>query len=137
MTIKVTFTFETVEEAAAFITGKATPTTPMEKPKRVRASRPETPVENAAPMSVEEQATGLTPEQVAKIEPVKAAPKVPNAPVQAVATASLEAVRNALREVFNTKGAAAATEVLKQFGAARVGEVKPADYAAFIKACAK
>ena len=69
--------------------------------------------------------------------PVKAAPKAPNTPVQAVAAATLDTVRVALREVFNTKGAAAATEILKQFGAARVSDVKPEDFAKFVATCAK
>jgi len=87
--------------------------------------------------------------------PVKAAPKAPNAPVKAIAeapapvapktsapppppapAATLDAARAALREVFNTKGAKVATDILTTFKATRISDVKPADYAAFIKACA-
>ena len=94
----------------------------------------------AAPAVVGTLATGAPVVVAPGVEmpaPVKAAPKAPNAPVQAMAAATLDGVRVALREVFNARGATAATELLKQFGAARVGEVKPEDYAKFVAACGK
>ena len=132
MTIKLTFEFDTVAQVRSFVYHLPFEDGEVESPpapksattKRVRTARPEAPVEAAAPVAE-------TP------APVKAVPKVADAPVQAVAAVGLDAVRGALREVFNVKGAAAATELLKQFGAARVGEVKPADYDKFIAACGK
>src|SRR3990167_10552785 len=67
--------------------------------------------------------------------PVAAAPKAPNQPVQAVQTATHDSVRTALREVFNTKGATVATAILQQFKAARISDIKPEQFADFIKAC--
>ena len=137
MTIKLTFEFATVDEVVAFLTrDQAQPAPVAEKPKRVRPARPEAPVENAATAYDIMHGRRAIPADE-ESAPVKAAPKVADAPVQAVAAVGLHAVRGALREVFNVKGAAAATELLKQFGAARVGEVKPADYDKFIAACGK
>ena len=131
--------------------------------KRTRRTKVEMAAANAAKNAVAPVADGAQPlygvkasaEPVAAAPtPVKAAPKAPNAPVKAIAdapapvapktsvpppppapAATLDGVRAALRDVFNTKGAAKATEILKQFGAARVSDVKPADFGAFIKAC--
>ena len=128
MTIKVTLEFDTADDVVQFF---KTQPSPVEKAKRVRIARPEAPVEFTAPVGVPDGPKLEVP------APVKAAPKAANAPVQAIVSATVDAVRSALREVFNTKGAAAATELLKQFGAARVGEVKPADYDKFIAACGK
>ena len=141
MAIKVTFEFNSIEDAAAFLVSKgvvAAPAATVEstpepvKVKRTRVARPETPVESAAPAKeIVIEKPVVTP------PPVKAAPKAPNAPVQAVAGVTLEAARAALKDVFNAKGAAVATQILKDFGAARIGEVKPADYHKFILACTK
>lgn len=49
---------------------------------------------------------------------------------------TLDSIRAALREVFNGKGASVATSILKQFSATRISDVKPDQYAAFLKACA-
>ena len=139
MTIKVTFTFNTPAEVTAFLalvnTAAPIHEVPTPKPKAKRTTPPATaPVEDAAPVkAVEKIPNGPI---YADPTPVKAAPKVPNAPVQAVAKVDADAVRIALRAVFNDKGAAVATEILKQFGAARVSEIKPEDAAKFIKACA-
>ena len=145
--IKLTFEFLTLDDVMAFLDRqhlkpvKEVPgvVVPLPKAKRT-APRPEMAAENAAPaqpvpVSVAVPTTAAKPE--AAPAPVKAALKVPNAPVQAVAKVDADAVRIALRAVFNDKGAAVATEILKQFGAARVSDIVPADYALFIKACAK
>jgi len=52
--------------------------------------------------------------------------------------ATVDTIRAALRAVFDAKGkgAAAATAILKQFGATRVSDIKPEQYADFLKACA-
>ena len=133
--IRISYQFATPEEAIAFlakannithlsreiVAPEEVVTLPAPPKRRGRpASRPEAPVESAAPAP----------------EPVKAAPKAPNAPVQAVAAANADEVRAALREVFNSPGGAkAAADVLKEFGATRISDVKPESYAAFIKAC--
>ena len=146
--INLTFAFETVEEARDFLNthfpgsraltpgdavkiprSKATRTTP----------RPETPVESAAPVVT--AAPVVAPPPLPGImpppAPIKAVPKAPNAPVQAVAEVNEAAVRAALREVVNTKGMKVAAEILKSYGATSVSQVKPEQYADFIKACGK
>ena len=134
--IRISYQFATPEEAIAFLAKANNIThlsreivapeevvTPPAPPKRRAKStpRPEAPVENAAPPMP---------------GPNKAAPKEPNAPVQAVAAVGADEVRAALREAFNSPGGAkAAADVLKEFGATRISDVKPEQYAAFVKAC--
>ena len=99
----------------------------------VQSSQP-----NAAPPRVltPEETTGHVPTIP---PPVKAVEKKPNTPVQAVAVTVAEvneaAVRAALREVVNTKSMKAAAEILKGFGATSISQIKPEQYAEFIKAC--
>jgi len=153
--IRITYEFQTEDEALQFLArDKAQPREAVQinitptAPKRGRPSKA------AAP-------TPTTPEQgspegaaILAVTSVAAAPKIVNQPVQAVAqapkpvapatsapppppapTATLDTVRAALREVFNTKGAQTATGILQQFGATRISDVKPEQFAAFIAAC--
>lgn len=135
MPIKVTFEFNSIEDAAAFLVSKGVVAAPAATVER-------TPEPVIPPAPSRRQAKAPAPAKEIVVEkpvvtppPVTAAPKAPNAPVQAVAGVTLDTAREALRDVFNTKGAAVATQILKDFGAARIGEVKPGDYAKFIAAC--
>ena len=157
--IRISYQFAPPEEAIAFLVKANNIThlsreivapeevvTPPAPPKRRGrpASRPEAPVESAAPQAktgflagVESVAAKLAAmDSDDKPEQIKAALKQSNAPVQAVAAANADEVRAALREVFNSPGGAkAAADVLKEFGATRISDVKPDQYTAFIKAC--
>ena len=144
MTIKVTLEFATEDDLvryfmrdivqnAPLVVNVAIPTPTPVKTKKA-AAKPDAPVKAEVPAARTAAEASVPPVAPA---PVKAAPKAPNAPVQAVAAATLGTVRIALREVFNTKGAAAATDLLTQFGAKRVSDVKPEDFAKFVAACAK
>lgn len=134
MTIKLTFEFQTFEEASTFLGRHVTPT---EAPKPKAAKKAATaPVVTAAPVGVESP-TAEQGQAAPLPEPVKATPKVPNAPVQAVAKIDEAAVRAALRDVVNNQSMKAAAEILKQFGATSISQIKPEQYADFIKACQK
>jgi len=151
MTIKVTVEFQTIAEAVAFLApaAAAVQLTIDSAPKPRIRSKPAT----AAPV-VDAGAQNDNP------APVAAAPKVPNQPVQAIPQAPVppvstppvaatvvsdsglqqataEGVRLALREVFNKRGAKVATELLKSFGAASISQIKPEQYADFVKAAAQ
>lgn len=88
------------------------------------------------PAPVPPKPTAAVPVVTAPPAPI-IAPGVSKAEVKADGL-TLEAVRNALRVVFNKPGgtgAAAATSLLKKYNATSVSNVKPEDYAAFIKDC--
>jgi len=136
--LSITFQFDSEADAQAFLS-KISPTFPaagvkaevaVEKPARIRIRRA---VEKKADVPVTMPSVdggGAPAPSEPSPEPVPVtAPKVP------VGTASQEDVRSALRAVFNTKGAGAATELLKRFNATSVSTVKPEQYADFIKAC--
>lgn len=154
--ISLTFEFRTVDEAIVFL-GQQTSATPAkvktagertaapapaEAPvKRGRGRPPKNaapdaggptsaaaiPASAAAPVAAPPTAAPVAPEPAAS--PAAGAAAVPEAaqPSQADAQAALEAV-------FEAKGLVVAQGLLKQFGASRLREVKPADYAAFIAA---
>ena len=95
-----------------------------EKPKNPRG-RPRRQVaeplpESAAPVVASEQSQPLTGD---------------DAPVPAQQTYTAADVRAALQEVLNSKDMAACTAILGQFNAARVSELAPEQYAAFVAAC--
>ena len=150
--IRISYQFATPEEAIAFLAKANNIThlsreivapeevvTPPAPPKRrakvaTKAVAPTSEVPSAS--SVETPSVSRSAAAAPMPEPVKAAPKAPNAPVQAVAAVGADEVRAALREVFNSPGGAkAAADVLKEFGATRISDVTPEQYAAFIKAC--
>ena len=159
MSVKVTFTFNTPAEAAEFlaiVTPKTEPVTPAAVERRLAAANHA--AEIAAGKSVEKPAkpkvtpkvTPPAPRAEAAAEnaapaPVVAAPPMPMIvppPATPAATATtaltLDDVRAALRTVFNKPGgtgAQAATALLKKYNATSVSQVKPEDYAAFIKEC--
>ena len=130
--IRITYEFATENEALLFL----------------MRDKIQTPIETVKPKGSLRKATApvALPSEPAKADsvlggvapaPVKAAPKEPNAPVQAVAELNETAVRTALRDVVNTKGMKAAAEILKSFSASSISQVKPAQYADFVKACGK
>ena len=153
MTIKLTFEFPDVPAALTFLSqvdprqpGEDVVTMPI-APKRGRPAKVAAPTPTTSEQGSPAWAATLATS-------VAATPKVVNQPVQAVVqaskpvapatsaplpppepTATLDVVRAALREVFNTKGAQTATGILQQFGATRISDVKPEQYAAFIAAC--
>ena len=133
--IRITYEFETEDQALQFLArGKEAPGLAVEV--RPRGRPPKNAVaavqaETSAPQTA--SAVAATAPQTTT--PVTAVPKAPNQPVQAVQTSTHDSVRAALREVFNTKGATVATAILQQFKAARISDVKPEQFADFIKAC--
>ena len=144
--VQVTVEFETIEQAAQFLAHNEvqqmiTIHSDAPAPKRgrplkqnaVAAVQAETPAPQTASAVAATAPIGAAP-VVATPAPVAAAPKAANQPVQGIPT-SHDVVRTALREVFNTKGATVATAILSQFKAARVSDVKPEQFADFIKAC--
>ena len=146
MTIKVTLEFQTEDEVVRyFARDKVQITMQPEvliKPKATRRTTPKiapnaAPKEFVAQLHVDKE--GHIQAELVKPAPVKGAEKKPNTPVQAVAVTVAEvneaAVRAALREVVNTKSMKAAAEILKGFGATSISQIKPEQYAEFIKAC--
>lgn len=127
MTIKLTFEFQTYEEASTFLGRHVTPS---EAPKPKAAKK-------AAPVSLPSEPAKADSVPVAALAPapVAAAPKMPNDPGQTLATMNEAAVRAALREVVNTKSMKVAADILKDFGAISISQIKPEQYAAFVKAC--
>ena len=155
--IRITYEFDTEDQALQFLardkaqpvqlnlTAEARPRGRPPKQNAVAAVQAETPAPQTAHPVVAATApktavTGVPPVVApvgtpASQVPVAAVPKVANQPVQAVQTVTQDNVRTALREVFNTKGATVATAILSQFKAARVSDIKPEQFADFIKAC--
>ena len=132
--IRITYEFATEDEALRFLArDKAQP---AEAPKPKAARKATAPASQVVTEPSTAPSSAAAPTVVAP-EPIKAAPKAPNAPVQAVAELNEAAVRAALREVVNTKGMKAAAEILKNYGATSVSQVKPEQYVDFIKACGK
>lgn len=160
--ISLTFEFRTVDEAIVFL-GQQTSATPAkakaaidkgaastppasaEAPvKRGRGRPPKNaapdaggptsaaaiPASAAAPVAAPTNAdpAGSAQQAGTAAQPLTPSGEAPAAqPTQADAQAALEAV-------FEAKGLVVAQGLLKQFGASRLREVKPADYAAFIAA---
>ena len=131
--IRITYEFATEDEALRFLSRDKVQR-PLGAPTPKAAKKAATaPVVTAAPVVAPPPLPGIMPPPA----PIKAVPKAPNAPVQAVAEVNEAAVRAALREVVNTKGMKVAAEILKSYGAASVSQIKPAQHAAFSKACGK
>jgi hypothetical protein len=145
--IRITYEFATESEALGFLTGHQPVVAPDETVpvKAARASK-----KAAAP---ETQGTGAA--VTAKSEPTPPAAAAPqtaapttalNAPApagemakSAAAAPTADTIRTALMAVFKKpggQGAAAATAILKKFNATRVSDIKPEQYADFLKACA-
>ena len=133
--IRITYEFATEDEALRFLArDKAQPASVPPTPKV--ATKAVSPTSEAPRASAVEAPRASRSAETAPA-PVKAASKAPNAPVQAVAELNEAAVRTALRDVVNTKGMKAAAEILKNFSASSISQVKPAQYDAFVKACGK
>jgi len=146
--LSITFQFDSEADAQAFL-AKISPTIPavgvkaevtVEVPARVRVRKAtEKKADTPVTANTGAAAAGTPPNGEAGGVPLPSGPSLAPVPVTApkvpVGTASQEDVRSALRAVFNTKGAGAATELLKRFSATSVSTVKPEQYADFIKAC--
>jgi len=137
MSIKLTYEFDTEEQLSTFLLRGLTPA--VATPVQPAATAPVAPI--ATPPA--QPQTPVQPEVAAPVAPVaapaapaKASAKVPGQPVTIVQGATTNGIRAALRKVFNTKGATAATNILKEFGAVRVSDVPADKYADFLKACA-
>lgn len=126
---------EGVDVAGETPEAKSTPSA-SEKPKRGRKPKEET-VSGAETAQVSEHAQSVSAsataptisEEAATIEPDAA--EVP----AASSTLTLDDVRAALQKFTAAKGIPAGIELLGQFGAARVSEVKAEDFAAFVEKC--
>ena len=158
MTVTITFTFDTPAAAHAFLATVSTVAPIHEVPAPV-GPLPDGPAANLRPLAqpvstakpakpkVMPKVTPPAPRAEAAVE--NAAPVVvppapepvppPATPAATVSTAlTLDSVRAALRTVFNKPGgtgAQAATALLKKYNATSVSQVRPEDYAAFIKEC--
>ena len=143
--IRITYECETVEQAVQFLRGAIPDADTVAKQRATfaKAQKEAPPVVASTPIGSAIIAPGATGTGSAAAPTPLAAMKEPNKPVtvqpapppQPVGVSDVD-VRNALREVFNAKGAKIATELLKQFGAARVSDIKPEQYINFIEACA-
>ena len=138
--VRVTVEFETIEQAAQFLAHNEvqqmiTIHSDAPAPKRGRPPKQNAVAAVQAETPAPQTASAVAATAPQTTTPVTAVPKVPNQPVQAVQTSTHDSVRAALREVFNTKGATVATAILQQFKAARISDVKPEQFADFIKAC--
>lgn len=153
--IRVSLEFKTAQEALSFLSGLAEPvqqsapiaTVAGEAVVEVAKKRGRPRKENAQPevasntgsdvtalpssedpsteLPLAADVTGEEGEAPADETPLDASP----APV------TVETVREALKNVMETHGMPACTAILKQFGAARVSELKPEHYANFVDAC--
>ena len=128
--IRITYEFATEDDALRFLSRDKVQTS-VEAPKPKAAKKATPPVT----LPSESAKADSVPVLAAPPAPILAAPKAPTAPVQAVAELNEAAVRAALRDVVNTKGMKAAAEILKSFSASSISQVKPAQYAEFVKAC--
>lgn len=135
--IRVTYEFETEEQALVFLTRGGMQLTNIKRP----PSPPKAEVAEVQPV-IPIPLSNYVENAPARVEAV---PKIANQPVQAIPAAlptpkaptiiaDVSTVRAVLREVFNLKGAKVATDLLKQFGASRIGDLKPEQYIAFAKA---
>jgi outer membrane biosynthesis protein TonB len=104
---------------------------PAEKPKRAKKeAKPEAPAgEPASAPKAEDDAAG---EQSAPEKPAAFPASTTTAETKQVTYTEASA---AVVKVANTKGRAAAVEILAGFGAKTLGEVKASSYAAVIAAC--
>lgn len=78
-------------------------------------------------------------ESAPPVQEEAAAPSTPDAdkvPAASSTSASLDDVRAALQKYTQGKGVPAGIELLKEFGAARISELKEESYGAFIGRCA-
>ena len=132
--IRITYEFATEDEALRFLARDKAQPAEASKPKA--AKKATTPASQAVTEPCTTPSSAAAPTVVAP-EPVKAAPKAPNAPAQAVAEVNEAALRAALREVVNTRSMKIAADILKGFSATSVSQIKPEQYADFIKACGK
>jgi hypothetical protein len=141
--VKLIFEFDSAEQAADFLNSRvvhseAAPLapsvaqdTPAAKPSRGRPRKQaETP---AAPAPTPEVTPEVAPEPTPQPEPEAQKAETATEP-KAV---TIDDARQALRDLFNAKGATLASELLKEFGAIRVSDVKPEDYAKFVAKAAK
>jgi len=136
--IRITYKFQTGDEALQFLArDKAHPpveSRPVSRPRTTRAVAPAQTNGNEVPVAAASKVTNQPVQAVAGAPtPIALATSAP--PPPPAQTATLDTVRIALREVFNTKGAKTATGILTQFGAMRVSDIKPEQFAAFIAAC--
>src|SRR3990167_883462 len=107
-----------------------TPQAPAVEPPKKRTRRTKAPATS----------TPVVPETVSVMPDAQpAAEKKPNAPVAAMAVKPEDVAAKAralLMPVFNSKGGAAATEILKQFGVTRIVEFKAEQLSELAKVCA-
>ena len=112
----------TAAQVAAVVT-EAKPTTAAKE----TTAKKTTPAEKAEPAP-----TQPTAEAVAA-----AAPEKKDEPSEQAATPNYQATADAVTKLARTKGRDAAVAVLTKFGAAKLPDVKPEQFAAIIAACEK
>lgn len=113
------------------LTGEVIP--PEEKPKRGRKPKPD--AEAPAPGSViADYRAAMEAEQAAPMTAAEAETVMHPDAVQEPKEVPLEAVQDAIRSVAARFDTDACKDLLRQFGAGKSSEVKPADRAAFVQA---
>lgn len=133
MKIKISYEFDSVEEALAHLRPEApelvtAPETSLSEPATTapKTRKPRTP---RAPVTIE-QAAAPVPGPTTVDESATPAPDAA-APIS-YPTATHDEALHALRKTFNEKGASAASTLLGQFGAARFSEIPQARYGEFV-----
>jgi hypothetical protein len=145
--IKMSFTFETVAEAAAFLEGldgttrRPAETSPqpvpcavpgLGMPAALNTAEPSEPSKNAA-LAKRTRRTKAEMQAAAKMahDPIADAP----APAPTMPAPTIDAVRDALGQVMATRGIEAATDILTRHGVNRVGLLLPSAYASVLQDC--
>ena len=146
--IRITYEFATEHEALDFLAGHqpvvtsgdtaalALQTSPTQAPAAPRGrGRPP----KAATPAPAQEPVAAAPEPAAPVATLNAPAHAGETVKPATAAPTADTIRAALMKVFQAsggQGAAAATAILKKSNATRVSDIKPEQYADFLKACA-
>jgi len=139
MTIKVTFNFDSVSDAAEFLARNATGSTvsdirDVEQPTKPSEPRPFE--KEPLPFYPDPDAKEVAIQSVESPKKTRAKKKAAAVPPVAVESApTLDDVRAALTELSKTKGLPACADALARAGITRIGELSPQDYSQFISSC--
>lgn len=126
------FTLSPVDDAVVGVSIPAAEAEPKDTPTPVKDAVRRTRVkkEEPAPVAEEPKAEPVTEAAAASTSESADAAKVP------AAASTIDDVRAALQAYTAKHGVPAGIDLLKGFGAARISELKDADYAAFVEKCA-
>jgi hypothetical protein len=134
MKAELSFTFESLEELHDFTAKMAVPV-PAYSPRMPSELEGASAVAGFAKAPAEEpRTTKVRKTKTAEMKSV-AVVDLPATEEQEPATATVDAVRAAISAVNEKFGLVPARKVLNQFGVKRIPELKPEQYADFVKAC--